>query len=148
MACRMAGFTARTDLLNAVFFGTSRDNVMNALKAQQPNVWYYQFAWKQEPAPWNDIYGAAHAFDLPFVFGNFGPSLFGNVMSTTANQPGRLDLSDAMMKSVGAFARGGDPNNAALGATWPAWPAKLIFDASLTAKTKSEVKAASPDLPR
>jgi para-nitrobenzyl esterase len=75
----------------------------------------------------------AHAFDLPFVFGNFGPSLFSNVANGTANKAGRLDLSDAMMQSVGAFARNGDPNNAALGVTWAPWPQKLIFDASLTA---------------
>ena len=68
------------------------------------------------------------------MFGTFGPSLFSNVVNSTANKPGRLELSDAMMKSVGAFARNGDPNNAALGVTWPAWPAKLIFDATPTAK--------------
>ena len=71
------------------------------------------------------IYGAAHAFDLPFAFGNFGPSLYANIMNTTANQPGRLALSDAMMRSIGAFARNGDPNNASLGVTWPVWPATL-----------------------
>ena len=65
----------------------SRDNVLNALKAQQNNVWYYRFDWDEEPAPWNDIYGAAHAFDLPFLFGNFGPSLFGNVWSTRPTSP-------------------------------------------------------------
>ena len=128
------GFNARTDLLNLIFFTASRDNVLNALKSQQPAVWYYRFDWAQEPAPWNDIYGAAHAFDLPFVFGSFGPSLFANVANSTANQPGRLELSDAMMKSLGAFARNGDPNNAALGVSWPAWPAKLLFDATPTAK--------------
>jgi para-nitrobenzyl esterase len=133
----VTGFNAETDLLNTVFFIASRNNILNALKAQQPGVWYYQFNWDEEPAPWNDIYGAAHVFDLPFVFGNFGPSLFANVMVTTANQPGRLDLSDAMMKSVGAFARSGDPNNASLGVTWPAWPQKLIFDATATAKAIS-----------
>ena len=133
----VTGFNAETDLLNAIFFGNSRDNVLNALKAQQPAVWYYRFDWDEEPAPWNDIYGAAHAFDLPFAFGNFGPSLFSNVANSTANKPGRLDLSDAMMKSIGAFARAGDPNNAALGIAWPAWPAKLIFDATPTTKAIS-----------
>ena len=137
VATPVTGFNAETDLLNKIFFIASRDNILNALKAQQPGVWYYQFSWDKEPAPWNDIYGAAHVFDLPFVFGNFGPSLFGNVIASTANKPGRLDLSDAMMKSVGAFAKNGDPNNAALGVVWPAWPSKLIFDASLTAKTIS-----------
>ncbi len=130
----VTGFTARTDLLNNVFFIASRDNILDALKAQQPEVWYYRFDWDEEPAPWNDIYGAAHAFDLPFLFGNFGPSLFANVMSSTANRAGRLDLSDAMMQSIAAFARNGDPNNAALGVTWPAWPSELLFDATATEK--------------
>ncbi len=133
----VTGFNARTDLLNAIFFGVSRDNVLNALKGQQPNVWYYRFDWDEEPAPWNDIYGAAHAFDLPFVFGNFGRSLFAQVTNSTANKAGRVDLSGAMMNSVAAFARSGDPNNAALGVTWPAWPAQLLFDATPTAKAIS-----------
>ncbi len=136
----VTGFNARTDLLNAIFFGRSRDNVLNALKSQQPGVWYYRFDWDEEPAPWNDIYAAAHVFDLPFVFGNFGPSLFSNVMNTAANQPGRLELSDAMMKSLAAFARTGDPNNAALGVAWPAWPATLTFDASATTKAIAVVQ--------
>jgi para-nitrobenzyl esterase len=38
------------------------------------------------------------------------------------------------MKSVAAFARTGDPNNAALGVSWPVWPAQLMFDATATAK--------------
>jgi len=133
----VTGFTAETDLLNRIFFTASRDNVLNALKAQQPGVWYYRFDWDEEPAPWNDIYGAAHAFDLPFVFGSFGPSLFAHVSNSTANKPGRLALSDAMMKSVAAFAKNGDPNNATLGVTWPAWPSKLLFDATPTAKSIS-----------
>jgi para-nitrobenzyl esterase len=103
-------------LLNQIFFIASRDNIVNALKAQQEEVGYYRFDWDQEPAPWNDIYGAAHAFDLPFVFGNFGPSLFSNVANSSANRPGRLELSDAMMRSLGAFAKRGDPNTHVLGA--------------------------------
>ena len=133
----VTGFNAETDLFNSIFFIASRDDVLNALKAKQPQVWYYRFDWDQEPAPWNDIYGAAHAFDLPFVFGNFGPSLFSNIANSTANKPGRLDLSDAMMKSIGAFAKNGDPNNAALGVTWPAWPSKLIFNATPAVKSIS-----------
>ena len=128
------GFTARAEALNRVFFLNSRDNVLNALKTQQPNVWYYRFDWDEQPAPWNDIYGAVHVVDLPFIFGNFGPSLFGNVWFNTANRPGRLELSAAMMQTVGSFARNGDPNNAALGVNWGAWPSKLVFDATATAK--------------
>lgn len=126
------GWNARTALIGNALFATNRDSALNALKTQQSNVWYYQFNWAQQPAPWNTIYGAAHAFDLPFIFGNFGPSLFAGVTNSTANQPGRLALSGAMMASIAAFARTGDPNTPALGRTWAPWPAKLIFDATPT----------------
>ncbi|HXE46723.1 MAG TPA: carboxylesterase family protein [Ramlibacter sp.] len=128
----VTGWTAKASLLSSVFMIPSRDNVLNTLKTRQPNVWYYQFSWAQEPAPWNTIYGAAHAFDLPFIFGNFGPSLFSNSANSTANKSGRLALSTAMMASIGAFARTGDPNNASLGVTWPTWPSKLNFNATAT----------------
>jgi len=131
------GFNARTDLLNSIFFIPSRDNVLDALKRQQSEVWYYRFDWDQEPAPFNDIYGAAHAFDLAFVFGSFGPSLFSKIEFSTANRPGRLELSETMMQSLGAFARTGDPNAPELGVTWPVWPAMLKFDATTTHKVIS-----------
>lgn len=130
----VTGFTARAEQFNRVFFLASRDNILNALKAKQPDVWYYRFDWDEQPAPWNTIYGAAHLFDLAFVFGNFGPSLFANIMNTTANKPGRVELSDAMMRSIGAFAKQGNPNSAGLGVHWPTWPAGLIFDATQTQK--------------
>lgn len=133
----VTGFNARTALLNSFFFVPNNNGMLNALKAKQSTVWYSQFNWDKEAAPWNEVYGATHAFDLPFVFGNFGPSLFSNVIGGTANRGGRLALSGAMMSSIGAFAKNGDPNHAALGVTWPVWPQKLIFDASLTDKTLS-----------
>jgi para-nitrobenzyl esterase len=130
----VTGFTARAEQFNRIFFLASRDNILNALKAKQPDVWYYRFDWDEQPAPWNDIYGAAHLFDLPFVFGNFGPSLMANIMNTAANKPGRLELSESMMRSIGAFAKRGDPNNDTLDAYWPTWPAGLTFDATQAQK--------------
>ena len=126
----VTGWNARANMLTTTWIFANRDNVLDAIKANQWNVWYYQFNWAQEPAPWNTVYGAAHAFDLPFIFGNFGPSLFSNVANGTANKPGRLELSGAMMSTVAAFARTGNPNNPALGTNWQPWPAKLIFDAT------------------
>ena len=130
-----AAYDAAIAELDAKFFIALRDNYMNALMAQTPTqIWSYRFDWKQEAGPWNDVYGAAHAFDLPFLFGNFGPSLYANVIGGTANQTGRLALSDAMMSTLAAFARDGNPNNATLGVTWPNWPKVLLFDATPTAK--------------
>jgi len=136
----VTGFNAKTELLNQFFLVASANNALNTLKSQQNDVWYYRFDWDEEPAPFNDIYGAAHLFDLPFLFGNFGPSLFSSIANSTANRPGRLALSQAMMASLGAFARSGDPNAPqALGVTWPTWPSKLIFDATPAAKAISVV---------
>jgi len=129
------GFTARAETLNRVFLLNSRDNVLNALKTKQDNVWYYRFDWDKQPAPWNDIYGAAHVIDLPFLFGTFGPSLFSNVWFSEATKPGRLELSAAMMQTMASFARNGDPNNASLGVTWATWPRFVTFNASATAKS-------------
>lgn len=126
------GFTARTELFNRLFFGACRDNVLNTLKARQAEVWYWRFDWDEEPAPWDDIYGAAHVFDIPFMLGNFGPSLFGRVAFSAANEGGRLALSAAMMATLATFARHGRPQNEGLGVDWPAWPAALVFDAGPT----------------
>jgi para-nitrobenzyl esterase len=129
------GYSARTRALDSVWFMPLRDSVLGALRSQQEEVWYYRFDWAQQPAPFNEIFGAAHAFDLPFVFGNFGPSLWANFIAGKANEPGRLALADAMMRALAAFARAGDPNTPALGTTWPHWPRTLVFDAS--PKTKA-----------
>jgi para-nitrobenzyl esterase len=134
VATPVTGFNARTDLYNQYFFIALRKQIFPVLQAQNVPLWWYQFNWDKSPAPFNDIFGAAHTFDLPFVFGNFGPSLYSKFANSKANEPGRLELSDAMMKSLAAFARGGDPNNAALGVNWPQYPSMLNFDASLTAK--------------
>jgi para-nitrobenzyl esterase len=123
------GYDARTEALDRIWFLAYRDDVLDALKSRQPAVWYYRFDWDELPAPFDAIYGAAHTFDLPFVFGNFGPSLHANIMFSRANAPGRLALSRAMMASVAAFARSGDPNTPALGTRWEPWPARLLFDA-------------------
>lgn len=125
------GFDARARQLDALWFSAIRDDMLNALRTRQDAVWAYEFEWDRLPPPLDRIFGAAHTFDLPFVFGNFGPSLYSRFMFTRANAPGRQALSEAMMRSVGAFARRGDPNDAGLGATWGAWPSRLVFDADL-----------------
>jgi para-nitrobenzyl esterase len=104
-------------------------------------LYAYNFKWNKQPAPWNDVYGAWHSEDVPFIFGNFTLNLncFG---WSKANEPGRLALSDAMQKSIAAFIRTGDPNTPALGVTWDPWtpasPRKIVFDATYDAATISE----------
>lgn len=123
-------YDAAIGQLDARFFGALRDNLLDALATRTPGkVWSYRFDWRRESPPWNDVYGAAHLFDLPFLLGNFGPSLYANVIATEANRPGREALSAAMLGALAAFARHGDPNDAALGRHWPNWPHVMVFDA-------------------
>ena len=122
------GYDARTRELNRLWFEAIRNDVANAVRARQDTVWAYRFDWDVLPAPFDTVFGAAHTFDLPFVFGNFGPSLYSRISFTRANEPGRLALSQAMMQSLAAFAGSGNP--AVPGQPdWPAWPALRVFDA-------------------
>jgi para-nitrobenzyl esterase len=133
VATPTTGYDARTRLITQALFEANSQNLLSTLTTQQPKLWQYRFDWAQEAYPWNEVYGAAHAFDLAFLFGNFGPSVVGQVVGGNANRTGRLALSNAMMASLGAFMRTGDPNASALGATWSPWPSKLLLDATPTA---------------
>jgi para-nitrobenzyl esterase len=129
----VTGFDARAAELDRLWFAAIRDDMLNALRSRQAEVWDYEFEWNALPPPFDTIFGAAHAFDLPFVFGNFGPSLYSRISFTRANAPGRMALSNAMRRSLGAFAHAGNPNHASLGTTWPVWPGRLVFDAEADA---------------
>ena len=66
------------------------------------------------------------------------PQMF-PIAFNAANAPGRLALSDAKMKSLGAFARQVDPNvPSALGVQWPTRPSRLVFDATPAQKVITE----------
>jgi len=103
---------------------------MNALQsAGQAELFYYQFAWNQEPEPFCEVYGAVHAMDLPFVFGNFGRHVYSFAFSE-ANEPGRRQLSRMMMTAVRRFVRTGDPQHRGIGRQWRTWPAAMVLDAT------------------
>lgn len=123
------GFDARAAALDRLWFSAIRDDVLDALRSRQDRVWAYEFEWDEQPPPFDQLFGAAHTFDLPFVFGNFGPSLYSRVLFTEHNRPGRHMLSARMQAALGAFARDGDPNDVSLGLTWPIWPRRLVVDA-------------------
>lgn len=126
--------TPAPSITTATFLGlgvTSNTNYYG-----QVPIYMYNFKWNKEPAPWNDVYGAWHTEDISFMFGSFsGPSL--NAFGwSAANEPGRVAMSNILQKSVAAFMRTGNPNNASLNANWEQWaptaPHKMAFDASLT----------------
>ncbi|GAB3573375.1 para-nitrobenzyl esterase [Amycolatopsis endophytica] len=125
---------AADQLTDAIFTGIVADSMNSLRAAGNDHLFYYQFGWNQEPAPFDAVYGAAHAMDLPFVFHTFDEGLFTFAFSHR-NEPGRLRLSDMMIASISAFVRTGSPQHAGLGARWSQWPGSIVFDADDTRAT-------------
>jgi para-nitrobenzyl esterase len=127
---------AAQQLTDAIFTGIAHDSMNSMRAAGNRNLYYYRFAWNQEPAPFDVVYGASHAMDLPFVFGTFDRGVFAFAFSRR-NAPGRLQLSGLMMDSIAAFVRTGRPHHEALGTRWEQWPRSLLLDAGDRAATTS-----------
>ncbi|GAB4106261.1 para-nitrobenzyl esterase [Micromonospora taraxaci] len=115
-------------LTDAVFTGINRDSLNALARSGNRSLYHYRFDWNQEPAPFDQVYGAVHAIDLPFVFGTFGRTVFSYAFSEQ-NQPGRLRLSDLMISSIRNFVHEGSPQHRGLGRTWEQWPTSLVLDA-------------------
>jgi hypothetical protein len=66
--------------------------------------------------------GAFHSTEIPFFLGTGrnAVSFMTGRLFTSASEPGRAVLSDAVMRYLAAFARTGNPN-ATTGAALPAW---------------------------
>ncbi|OLS98507.1 carboxylesterase [Pseudonocardia sp. CNS-004] len=124
------GWNAAADeLTRSIFTGIVQDSMGSMQAAGNDHLYYYQFGWNQQPAPFDTVYGAVHAMDLPFVFRTFDEGFFDFAFSRR-NEPGRLQLSDLMMDAVRAFVHTGNPHHPGLGAPWDQWPRSIVLDAT------------------
>lgn len=105
---RDSGVTTRAWKLASVDFPASQ--LHQTLAGQ---VFAYRWDWDEQPTLlWVDmgaVLGAAHAFEIPFVFGHFDLGPQGNLSFTEGNRAGREALSAAMRAYWAAFARDGAP---------------------------------------
>ena len=96
-------------------------------KHRPGKVFAYRWDWDEEPtilwANLGELIGAAHGFEIPFVFGHFDLGPTGNISFTEENAPGREALSKAMRSYWAAFAYDGDPGRGRDGdlPAWGAW---------------------------
>ncbi|MCP5055537.1 MAG: carboxylesterase family protein [bacterium] len=107
---------------------TGVDELAEILAPQQPgHVFGYRFDWDDEPTllgkDLGQLLGAAHGFEIPFVFGhwNIGPQT--SLLFTEENLPGREALSTAMRSYWAQFAASGNPGRGRRGdlPAWKAW---------------------------
>ncbi len=106
--------------------------------AARAPAYAYRFDWDEEGsllfADFSRLLGAAHAFEIPFVFGglSFGPAT--KYLFPEESQPAARILSDQMRSYWTQFARTGDPGRGRSGTQpeWKSWGAGagqfLIFD--------------------
>jgi len=123
------------------------------VRGQSPGVYVYRFDWDEEPTILGTdlpaLLGAAHAFEIPFVFGHWDLGGRANVIFTDDNAAAREALATRMMSYWAAFAHDGAPGRGRDGQLleWPAGPAFMVFDTDaggglrLSDETLSEEKA-------
>lgn len=96
-------------------------------QVQGPSVYVYRFDWDEEPtilgADLSQLLGAAHGFEIPFVFGHFDLGKEGNQIFTKENEAGRRALAAQMMSYWAEFAYNGAPGRGRDGklAEWAAF---------------------------
>jgi para-nitrobenzyl esterase len=113
------------EIRSRLWKATGADEIALAVAARPgPPVFVYRFDWDEQPtllgADLGRLLGAAHGFEIPFVFGHFDLGAQGNRMFTRTNEPGRRTLAAAMMSYWARFAAAGDPGSGARGEL-PRW---------------------------
>jgi para-nitrobenzyl esterase len=133
-----ATYQLDAEYLARLWKATGADEPAAALSASQREpVFVYRFDWDEEPtilgADLPQMLGAAHGFEIPFVFGHFDLGREASRIFTADNAQGREALSSQMMGYWAQFARTGDPGRGTAGTQpeWPPWhgsPRFLVLD--------------------
>ena len=131
-------YETRSDYLSRVWKAEFADELARRVaRVRGPgSVWVYRFDWDEEPTIlWSDLsqlLGAAHGFEIPFVFGRWDLGERGNIVWSRDNESGREELARRMMAWWANFARSGDPGPASGGLRWESWdpdrPRFLVLD--------------------
>jgi len=108
---------------------TAADGPASAMVAAgAPDVFVYRFDWDEEPSLFGladlaKLVGAAHAFEIPFVFGHWDLGPMSKRLFTSENLAGRELLSAQMMSYWAQFAYAGAPGRGRRGELpeWKPW---------------------------
>lgn len=121
------GFELQAKYQSLMWKASGSDEPATAMRKSSDAVFSYRFDWDEEPsilgADLAVILGAAHGFEIPFVFGHYDLGEEGNIIFTEENLPGRDALSASMMSYWSQFAQTGNPGRGREGLLpeWTAW---------------------------
>ena len=146
------------------------DEIAIAMRPHQgPRVFVYRFDWDEEPSLYGvdlaRLLGAAHAFEIPFVLGDWNLGPITRYVASDENRDSRLALSEAMMSYWAEHAYRGSPGRGVGGTLpeWKAWsnaegdaPRFLVLDTesdggihmTADAQTREQIRASLIDDPR
>jgi para-nitrobenzyl esterase len=121
-------YDATADAMSDMWKVRGADAPARAMReAQGPTVYVYRWDWDEQPsmlgAELSVMLGAAHGFEIPFVFEHFDLGAEANRMFTSDNGPGRIELGRKMSSYWTEFARTGNPGRGRGGdlPEWTAW---------------------------
>ena len=130
-------YDAVADTLARMWKATGADEPATSMvQSGAKDVYVYRFDWDEEPtllgSDLSRMLGASHGLEILFVFGHFDLGRESRRLFDAASEPGRKELSAAMMSYWAAFARTGNPGQGdGKRPAWPAWSASteyLVFD--------------------
>ncbi len=132
---RIADYTSHFWKLRAV------DEPLRHMRAAQgPSVYGYRFDWDEEPRflwlDFSELLGAAHALEIPFVFGGFRLGSATRFVFDEEGAESREELGRRMRSYWAQFARTGDPGRGVDGdlLRWEPWSTEpdadrmIVFD--------------------
>ena len=122
----------KANFYGSLFWRTAHTDEFSRRIAQHQDIYTYSFEWGDDasrPGDLGFIYGAAHGTEIPFFHGNVDDESVQTSMPwavlngmTTANRPGRIELSRAIVEYVAEFVRSGTPNARSSGLPqWHPW---------------------------
>jgi para-nitrobenzyl esterase len=120
-------YLATADATSAMWKATGADGPADAMIQVSPDVFVYRFDWDEWPSLLGfdaaTFLGAAHGFEIPFVFGHWDLGERGRFLFRAENRASREEVSDAMRSYWARFAAAGRPSTGLDGAlpAWTAW---------------------------
>lgn len=110
------------------------DGIAPLLKSRR--FWAYRFDWDEASSilftDFSEVFGAAHAFEIPFVTGSMRLSQLTPILFNDENLPAATHLSDQMIGYWSTFAYRGDPGDGGgKGPVWKPWGSEqnqLVLD--------------------
>ena len=133
-------YLAVADATSAMWKAAGADGPADAMWRTQPDVFVYRFDFDEWPSLLGfdaaTFLGAAHGFEIPFVFGHWDLGRRSRFLFRPENRAARETLSDAMRSYWAQFAASGRPDRGLHEGlpAWTAWdggegkPKALVFD--------------------